>query len=328
MKRSFLIFLAILTLFSFGHAGAATVTFYTAGPPALANNVAKAFTAKSGIKVETYQATSGDLLARLEAEKSRPRADVVVLASWGEGLTLRRQGMVEPHLSAEAAHMRAGWVDKGMVAQGGAALAVVVNTAQVPVSRQPKSWFDLTSPYWKNSVTMPDPTLSGSAAEFLAVLVETFGDKAWKLFRDLAENGLVVSGPNAAALNPVLSGEKKATLAAVDYVSYGQIAKGERLAILYPAEGTAVALRPVLVQKGAPHLEEARQLVDFLLSKEGQVPVAKAFLIPGHAGIRAERPLPGDFRMLTPNWDFLEKNQAQIVGRFRQEIVEQIIQKR
>jgi iron(III) transport system substrate-binding protein len=175
---------------------------------------------------------------------------------------------------------------------------------------------------------MPDPTLSGSAAEFIAIFAQVHGQKAWKLFEDLARNGLLVPGPNNAALNPVLSGAKKATISGVDYISYGQIAKGEKLAIEYPKEGTVVALRPVFVQKDAPHREEARKLVDFMFSDEVQNLVAKTYLIPARADIRAQRPTPGDFKMLAPDWDFVKKNQTQLVQRFRKEIVEQIIHKR
>jgi iron(III) transport system substrate-binding protein len=321
--------IAFISLTSAGYPVAAqSVTLYTAGPDGLARGIAKTFTEKSGVKVDLYQATSGDVLARLEAEKGKPRADVVVLASWGEGLAVRDRGLVEPYNSPEAKKLRREWVDSGLAAQGGAALALIVNTEQVKKDQLPQSWFDLTSPAWKDALTMPDPTLSGSAAEFIAIFAQVHGQKAWKLFEDLARNGLLVPGPNNAALNPVLSGAKKATLSGVDYISYGQIAKGEKLAIEYPKEGTVVALRPVFVQKDAPRREEARKLVDFMFSDEAQNLVAKTYLIPARADIRAQRPTPGDFKMLEPDWDFVKKNQTQLVQRFRKEIVEQIIQKR
>jgi iron(III) transport system substrate-binding protein len=327
MKRLILVNLTIVILATFCHAGAQSVTLYTAGPAGLAKGIAKSFTDRTGIKVDVYQATSGDVLARLEAEKHNPRADVVVLASWGEGLAVRERGFVESYTSPEAKKLRREWSDDGLAAQGGAALAMVANTSQVNKEQQPQSWFDLTTPFWKDAVTMPDPTLSGSAAEFLAVFIQVHGQKGWKLFEDLARNGLLVPGPNNAALNPVLSGAKKGTISAVDYISYGQVAKGERLSIHYPKEGTVVALRPVFVQQGAPNREEARKLVDFMLS-EGQNLVAKTFLIPARPDIKAQRPVPGDFKMFSPDWDFVKKNQAQLVSRFRKEIVEQIIQKR
>jgi iron(III) transport system substrate-binding protein len=186
----------------------------------------------------------------------------------------------------------------------------------------------LTTAFWKDSLTLPDPTLSGSAAEFIAVFVQLYGDKAWKLFEDLARNGLTVPGPNNGALNPVLTGAKKGTIAGVDYISFGQIAKGEKLTIHYPKEGTVVALRPAFAQQNAPRRDDAHKLVDFMLSEEGQNLVAKTFLIPARSDIRAQRPAPGEFKMFMPDWDFVEKNQTQLVNRFRKEIVEQIIQKR
>ncbi len=307
---------------------AQSVTLYTAGPDGLAKSIAKSFIEKTAIKVEVYQATSGDVLARLEAEKAKPRADVVVLASWGEGLIVRQRGFVEAYSSPEAMKLRPRWFDGGLAAQGGAALALILNGNEVKKEQQPQSWFDLATPFWKDALTMPDPTLSGSAAEFIAIFVQTHGDKAWKLFEDLARNGLSVPGPNNAALSPVLTGAKKGTIAGVDYITFGQIAKGEKLAIHYPREGTVVALRPVFVQQGAPHRDEARKLVDFMLGEEGQNLVAKAFLIPARGDIRAQRPAPGEFNMLAPDWAFVEKNQTQVVERFRKQIVEQIVQKR
>jgi iron(III) transport system substrate-binding protein len=52
------------------------------------------------------------------------------------------------------------------------------------------------------------------------------GDKAWALFDDLKKNGMVVSGPNAQAVTPVMQGAKAAVFGAVDYVSYGNIDQG------------------------------------------------------------------------------------------------------
>jgi len=327
--RRILFIVAFVALFAaLRPAGAQSVTLYTAGPAGLAKGIAKSFTEKTGINVDVYQATSGDVLARLEAERAKPRADVVVLASWGEGLAVRRRGLVEAYISPEAKKLRPQWHDGGLAAQGGAALALIINTDEVNKEQRPQSWFELSAPFWKDAVTMPDPTLSGSAAEFLAVFVQTHGDKAWKLFEALARNGLTVPGPNNAALNPVLTGAKKGTISGVDYISYGQIAKGEKLSIQYPKEGTVVALRPLFVQQGAPHRDDARKLVDFMLSDEGQKLVAKTFLIPARADIKAQRPVPGEFKAFAPDWNFVEKNQIQLVGRFRKDIVEQIIQKR
>jgi len=307
---------------------AQSVTFYTAGPGGLANALAEAFTAATGTPVEVYQATSGDVLARLEAERANPRADVVVLASWGEGIDLESRGWVAPYRSPEAAALRPGWTRGGLAAQGGAALAVVVNTLEVSEDERPTSWFDLLGPAWRDAVTMPDPTLSGSAAEFVGGFTQVYGALAWQLFEDMARNGLAVPGPNNAALNPVLAGERRATIAAVDYISYGSVARGEALAILYPSEGTVVALRPVFVQAGAPNPIGGEAFVDFMLSEAGQALVANVFLIPSREGVAARRPVPGDFVALSLDDDAIAATIGETVQRFYRDIVEGIVQGR
>ena len=78
---------------------------------------------------------------------------------------------------------------------------------------------------------MPDPAQSGSAFELVAALQAKYG---WKLFKDLKANGMIVPGPNAAALNPVLQGAKAAVFGAVDYISFGRRAKGEPVDVIFP----------------------------------------------------------------------------------------------
>ena len=64
------------------------VTVYMPSPAGLSNKIAKGFEKKTGIKVEQFQGTTGEIMARLEAEKANPAADVVILASWSDGLSL------------------------------------------------------------------------------------------------------------------------------------------------------------------------------------------------------------------------------------------------
>ena len=62
-------------------AGTGKVTVYMPSPSGLADKLAEGFTAKTGINVEQFQGTTGEILARLEAEAANPVADVVILAS-------------------------------------------------------------------------------------------------------------------------------------------------------------------------------------------------------------------------------------------------------
>ena len=39
--------------------------------------------------MEQFQGTTGEILARLETEEANPVADVVILASWSDGLSMK-----------------------------------------------------------------------------------------------------------------------------------------------------------------------------------------------------------------------------------------------
>ena len=51
------------------------VTVYMPSPAGLADKLAAAFTEKTGVEVEQFQGTTGEILARLEAEQANPIAD-------------------------------------------------------------------------------------------------------------------------------------------------------------------------------------------------------------------------------------------------------------
>jgi iron(III) transport system substrate-binding protein len=50
------------------------------------------FEEKTGVDVELFEGTTGGILARVETEKDNPVADVVVLASWFDGLSVKNSG--------------------------------------------------------------------------------------------------------------------------------------------------------------------------------------------------------------------------------------------
>ncbi len=143
---------------------------------------------------------------------------------------------------------------------------------------------------------MPDPALSGASLDLVLGLQNAKKEAAWSLFADLKANGMVISGPNAQALTPVLQGAKAAVFGAVDYVAYGSIASGESIEVIFPSSGTAIAPRPMMILKSSKQPDEAKAFIDYVLSPEGQEIVANAWLMPARADITGKRP---DFSTLT-----------------------------
>lgn len=293
--------LLAMVLSSVMMSSAQALTVYTAGPGSLAKNLATGFEKKTGVKVNIFQATTGKVMARLEAEQANPQADILISASVDTAEDLHNRGWLLPYRSANADKVPAQLKSADYVAQGVSALGIVWNTKSG--TPEPKEWQDLTTAVFKDKVTTPDPALSGASLDLLIGLQNGMGDKAWALFDALKKNGMVVSGPNAQAVTPVMQGAKAAVFGAVDYVSYGNISQGESLKVIFPASGTVIAPRPMMILKSTQHSDDAKAFVDYVLSPEGQTMVADAWLMPARSDVPAKRPLFNELNVLPTKSD-------------------------
>ena len=199
------------------------VTVYMPSPAGLADKLAAAFTEKTGVEVEQFQGTTGEILARLEAEQANPVADVVILASWSDGLGMKANGLLESYTPANAAQINAGWIDTDNTLFGysASAVGVIYNTLIVP--ELDADWEALADAQYKDMIAIPDPEKSGSCKDFLAGLV-TGMENGDAIMQGWADNGMTVPGANKAALEAVTTGEKGILIAGVDYNAYSSMA--------------------------------------------------------------------------------------------------------
>ena len=206
------------------------ITVYMPSPAGLADKLAAAFTEKTGVEVEQFQGTTGEILARLEAEQANPVADVVILASWSDGLSMKADGKLESYVPANADKINAGWIDDDNMLFGSSASAVgvIYNTTVIPELNA--DWAELADAQYKDMIAIPDPEKSGACKDFLAGLVTGMADGE-SIMQGWADNGLTVPGANKAALEAVTTGEKGILIAGVDYNAYSSMAKGEPLSI-------------------------------------------------------------------------------------------------
>lgn len=300
-------------------AQAETITVYTAGPGGLADALAEAFQAETGIDVDLFQATTGKVMARLEAEESNPQADVVVSASWGSAEDMHERGLLMEYSSPNAATIPDFLKHSHYAAQGISALAMVWNS-QSGVPR-PNDWADLTDEAYRDLITMPDPAQSGAAFDLVAGLEAAMGEEAWALLSGLADNQMIVPGPNAAALNPVLQGAKAVVFGAVDYISYGRAAAGESIEVITPASGTVIAPRPIMILNSTDNADAAKAFVDFVLSEAGQALVAQTYLMPSRTDIEGLRPGINDLSVIDVDADAVSARRDEIIARFNETVI-------
>ena len=279
------------------------VVVYQPSPSGLADKLAEAFTAKTGVEVEQFQGTTVEILARLEAEEANPVADVVILASWSDGLSLKNEGKLESYDLSVKDKVNEGWIDADSMLFGSSASAVGVIYNTTIYDEVNEDWAGLADSKYQNDIAIPDPEKSGSCKDFVAGLVTGLEDgndiiQAW------ADNGLTVPGANKAALEAVTTGEKGILIAGVDYNAYSSINSGEPLAIYYPESGTIINPRPAMILKTAPDMENAKAFVEFLFSDEAQQLVTEAYLLPGRSDIKCDnRTNVEDIPQLATDWE-------------------------
>lgn len=272
----------------------ADITVYSAGPGSLIEKLAAGFTEKNGTKVQVFQATTGKVMARIEAEAANPVVDVLISASWDTANDFAKRNWLVAYTSPHAVNVPDFLKTDYAVAQGVSALGIAWN----PNSKTPKpsEWADLAKPEYKDLVNLPDPAQSGATFELVAALQAQNG---WDLFKKLNTNGAHVAGANAEALNPVLQGAKAAVFGAVDYISLNGKAKGEAIDVIFPESGTVIAPRPAMILNWSKNQDEAKAFIDYMLSDEGQKMVADTYLMPSRSDIPANRPLINDLKILT-----------------------------
>lgn len=288
------------------------VVVYAPSPAGLADAIAAAFTAKTGVEVEMFQGTTGEILARLEAEKDNPMADVVIMASWADGLNMIQEDQVLSYEPQNGDNLY--WVDSEskIIGYSASAVGVIYNT--IKYAELSADWDELgTNPQFKGDIVVPDPLKSGSCKDFLSGYVNIYGEEGTATINGWIENGVTIPGANKAALEAVVTGEKGILISGVDYNAYDLMAKGEPVGIYYPESGTVINARPAMIINTSQNLDNAKAYMDFLLTDEVQQLVAEAYLLPGVKTFKTDlRTNVEDIPALDVDWTWMQENALEI----------------
>ena len=252
---------------------------------------------RSGVKVnpvyDTEETKSTGLANRLLAEKARPQADVFWSNEPVRTLVLKSRDVLAPYRSpsAEGSRRRSSIPDGYWTGFSARMRVIAYNTKLVKAAEAPQSVFDLADPKWRGQVAIADPRF-GSTSFHVAALYAIAGDeKMDDFFRRLKANGVRVVDGNSVVRDLVARGEVKVGLTDTDDVNVA-IEDGQPIGMVLPdKDGLGVPVMPNMVSliANAPHPEEGRRLIDYLLSAdvERQLAQSDAVQIPlarGRAG--------------------------------------------
>lgn len=297
-----------------------TVMVYTPLKSFAVKHLATRFTEDTGIRVETVQVNTGTILRRVQAESGNPRGDVML--SLGGADLQAASNLIEPYTSTNAGRIAPAFRVKGLWTPFSAATVVVIaNTEAVPEKDRPQSWQDLADPKWKGKIASTRADQSGNAFQALATVLGTKAniEDGWTLYGKLLSNFVFAESAGEVA-RIVNDGELPLGITlednALDYVK----GKGP-VAILYPAEGTSVVPDGMAIIKGAPHMAEAKALIDWMLSQKAQsdiVTVVGRRPVTSDVSVVAEGTRPFDQIKRVPyDFDSIGAQSADWVARWK-----------
>src|SRR6266403_2455987 len=271
-----------------------TVVVYVSEDQVFSEPILKDFERETGITVkpvfDTEESKSTGVMNRLIAEKDNPQADVYWANEPVRADALKQRGVSTPYVSASAEGIADQFQDPDHYWTGFSARArlLLVNARS---TLTPASVMAYTDSSAKGRAAIANP-LFGTTTAYVAALFTIWGDDRARTFmNDTKNNGVKMTTSNGESADFVATGQVDFSL--VDSDDAVNLKKqGKPVEIIYPDQdpnGLGVLILPnaVALIKAAPHAENGKRLIDYLLSKETERKLAFADCaqIPLHSGV-------------------------------------------
>lgn len=324
-----LLMFALLVPAAAVRAQAPSLTIYSSVDEENARKILGAFSRATGIETRITFLSTGPALARLEAERANPQADVWFGAPSENHVDAKQRGLTQPYRSPAAAQLDARfrdgegfWTSFYMNPLGVGLNTRVLETRGI---RRPASWQDLLVPQLRGLIQMPSPQTSGTAYNMVVTLVQIMGEeRAFAYMKQLHPNIQTYTTSGTAPSRAVAFGEVAIGIQFTPAL-YQLYFRGYPLLTVFPREGVGFEAPAVSIVRGTRREAEARRLVDWIISQDGQDTLAaqETFFFPvsdkakRQAGLPALRLVP----LIQYDVDFAGKNRQRLVTRWVNEVL-------
>lgn len=235
----------------------------------------EAFEKETGCKFLFVRMPAGEIVARVQAEKASPQADLILGGAAENHEVLKAQGLLEKYLPKDAAKDIPEYYrdqDEFWTGFYVGPLAIGVNKDYwdkefAPKGiESPKSFEDLLNPAFKGEIVMPDPSTSGTGYTLIASLVQSDGDqKAFDFLKKFRPQVAQFPGSGLKPAQMVGSGEY---LICVNFLHDQLMLKKQGMPIVSVVpEGAGWEIGATSIIKGGPNPEAAKALADFVVGK-------------------------------------------------------------
>jgi iron(III) transport system substrate-binding protein len=232
------------------------------------------FKKDTGIEIEYLRFAAGEASARVQAEKSSPKADVFVGGSVEMYEPLAKDGIFEKYTSPNAKDLDAKFCDTNGYWQGWylGVLGIVLNKDRFQKElepkgvTEPKTWDDLLDPNYKGLFLTSNPATAGGGYIFAADQLFRLGEeKGWEYLKKLNANVHHYTPGAVDCISLVATGQFVVGMSWAHDI-YKSIQEGYPIKVIVP-DDTAFEIGGSAVIKGGPNTENAKKFIDWLLTK-------------------------------------------------------------
>ncbi|MCP2253076.1 thiamine transport system substrate-binding protein [Prauserella aidingensis] len=316
---------------------ATTVTLATHDSFAAPQRVLDDFESRSGIRIKVLnQGDAGELANKLVLTKANPVADVAYGVDSTFASRTLDEGVFAPYTAQAASQGPQRYALDGSGGGSGGDRLTAVDVGDVCVNidtewfashdiPEPRTFADLARPRYSKLLVTPSPATSSPGLAFLLATIADRGEDGWRdYWRQLEKGGVQVVSGWTEAYSQEFSGSSGngPRPIVVSYASSPAAEIGEdgtpRTKALLDTCYRQVEYAGVLA--GTDRSEEARKVVDFLLSPEFQRTVAEnMYVYPARSGIE----LPDSWQQAAPLPDDPAQLPADEVSAGREQWIKQ-----
>ena len=261
-------------------AEAGTVVLYAATDLQVVDPLIKDFElAYPDIKVRYHDLNSGELYDRFLNELgSRDQADVLWSSAMDLQFKLVNDGYAVPHKSAETEALPAWAIWKGEAF--GTTFEPVVfayNKQLIALNDVPKTHAEFIrfvrdhSKRLRHQIATYDPRGSGLGYLLHTQDMEANPVSFWNLIGAFGRTDIILEPATAVMLDHIANGRAMLGYNVLASYALNRAASDPNIGIVLPSDYTLILSRIAFINRQAPHPKEARILMDYLLSRRGQI---------------------------------------------------------
>ena len=254
--------------------GENALVIYVSHPLVIVNPLVDDFKAKNpDINVDVIAAGTGELIKRVESEKSNPLGDVF----WGGSLnTIKpKADLFENYITTNEASFLEEYKNvEGSITRFTTMPSVLMVNTNLSGNIKIEGYEDLLNPALKGKIAFADPSASSSSFEHLDNMLYAMGngdpEKGWDYVKKLCANldGKLLSG-SSAVYKGVADSEYTVGLT-FEEGGANYVALGSPIKLVYMKEGVIIKPDGIYIIKGAKNMENAKRFVDYATSYDAQ----------------------------------------------------------